>query len=894
MNSRAGVSNQDFDPYAWLPACRGMPAGQAQNPQFSPVAQGPTSAPATAPAAQAVHAASCCGLVCFAALATSAVNACGFDAGGVPLTIAALEKYDGSAADAINTLAAWSAALNSCPTTDLIGQWAGLEGASRGLCLLSDFNKNGGFSVGYTGAGGCNAGWGSTLNYPTGCVITFMHELQEIAGCDNDNADVRNNPCGTPAHCNNFKSCGVGYQCFDTAFQQYWGTDYGINPCSWKCAKTGAYRCGALTGALPGGPVPGGPAPAPPPPPSYAGLIVDPRILPYCSANQCYVNRYGTTASIIGGQNTSHFNGTAQAQPRGRYGCCGCCCTPAPSPTPTPSPAPNPTPAGPPPVSCINSMPAGEWWNQPPPQYYTCANHKCTFLNPTQCQITTDKLTLCTAGGHRCPYMPCYMGVSPWPTPHDFQNGAFCGMLPCPWQPHGRVCNFGGPSPAQPASPTYGLPPPGDFCFHCPGIQPPNPPSPQPAPSPCQFPECNITDPPDEPCAPWEQGEPPCQPAPTPQPPNPNPGGIGPMGIIGTSWQGKCCFGGLGGVSGSGWTAPPPTTPCTNPPPPAPGPGCGPQPGPCNPCCFGGCVYSRAGMQRAGVPQTVGVMNPVNPQEHHWCGGITGNQGGGWQGGWCGQGFGGDWHGGCHGGGCNPGVPPSGNTTTALSCGYNPTSFCQWDQTPNGVQAWQWAQLNTPQNQQGLFSTWGGLNGQCNTNNNWGMCNDTNEDIAEAWLQNNWGLLGAPPTPPPPVCVPPPPPPPLPPGFENVGLCAQTGQQNNPYFSPTVVPLTGVGVGGPGPTTGQGTTHAHGGMVDVALSPGEKVHLPDGGQRYVPGKPKVKGDSEKNDTFHTELPKGAIVVPRTVSGKPKKEARFVAAIRAKKSPGQALRRAHGG
>jgi hypothetical protein len=81
--------------------------------------------------------------------------------------------------------------------------------------------------------------------------------------------------------------------------------------------------------------------------------------------------------------------------------------------------------------------------------------------------------------------------------------------------------------------------------------------------------------------------------------------------------------------------------------------------------------------------------------------------------------------------------------------------------------------------------------------------------------------------------------------------------------------------------------------VDVELSPGENVIMPCGEKQRVPGQAEYSGDTVKNDTFRTKLPPGAIVVPRTVSGKADKERRFVAAIQAQKSPAEALRRAHG-
>lgn len=82
-----------------------------------------------------------------------------------------------------------------------------------------------------------------------------------------------------------------------------------------------------------------------------------------------------------------------------------------------------------------------------------------------------------------------------------------------------------------------------------------------------------------------------------------------------------------------------------------------------------------------------------------------------------------------------------------------------------------------------------------------------------------------------------------------------------------------------------------GGMVDVMLSPGEKVVPPEkvtkaaGGKveaKRVPGKAKVSGDSTKNDTYKTKLPVGSIVVPRTKSKDSKDSAAFVRKTLAKR------------
>lgn len=84
---------------------------------------------------------------------------------------------------------------------------------------------------------------------------------------------------------------------------------------------------------------------------------------------------------------------------------------------------------------------------------------------------------------------------------------------------------------------------------------------------------------------------------------------------------------------------------------------------------------------------------------------------------------------------------------------------------------------------------------------------------------------------------------------------------------------------------------SQGSMVDVVLSPGEKVVPPNKvGQaaqgrleaKTVPGKAKVAGDSLKNDTYETKLPEGSIVVPRTKSKDPRDSAAFVRKTLAKR------------
>lgn len=82
-----------------------------------------------------------------------------------------------------------------------------------------------------------------------------------------------------------------------------------------------------------------------------------------------------------------------------------------------------------------------------------------------------------------------------------------------------------------------------------------------------------------------------------------------------------------------------------------------------------------------------------------------------------------------------------------------------------------------------------------------------------------------------------------------------------------------------------------GGMVDVVLSPGEKVVPPSKVKeaasgnvqaKTVPGKAEVPGDSIKNDTYKTKLPEGSIVVPRTKSKNPRDSAAFVRKTLAKR------------
>ncbi len=81
---------------------------------------------------------------------------------------------------------------------------------------------------------------------------------------------------------------------------------------------------------------------------------------------------------------------------------------------------------------------------------------------------------------------------------------------------------------------------------------------------------------------------------------------------------------------------------------------------------------------------------------------------------------------------------------------------------------------------------------------------------------------------------------------------------------------------------GEGFNEAHGGSVDVMVSPGEKMYYPGGRVEKVKGEAKVDGDSLKNDTVPKKVPPHTIVVPRTKADGGGKEAQFVAAILARK------------
>lgn len=86
-----------------------------------------------------------------------------------------------------------------------------------------------------------------------------------------------------------------------------------------------------------------------------------------------------------------------------------------------------------------------------------------------------------------------------------------------------------------------------------------------------------------------------------------------------------------------------------------------------------------------------------------------------------------------------------------------------------------------------------------------------------------------------------------------------------------------------------------GGLVDVVLSPGEKVVAPKdvkaaaGGKvkaKTVPGKTEVKGDSLKNDKVPAKLAPGSVVVPRTKAKDGRDASSFVKDTLAKRGRGK--------
>lgn len=88
-----------------------------------------------------------------------------------------------------------------------------------------------------------------------------------------------------------------------------------------------------------------------------------------------------------------------------------------------------------------------------------------------------------------------------------------------------------------------------------------------------------------------------------------------------------------------------------------------------------------------------------------------------------------------------------------------------------------------------------------------------------------------------------------------------------------------------------GAAMKSGGLVDVVVSPGEKIVPPEKVQQAangsvvaskVPGQAKVSGDSYANDTVPVRLPPGSVVIPRTKAGDNKDAAAFVRAVLAKR------------
>lgn len=84
---------------------------------------------------------------------------------------------------------------------------------------------------------------------------------------------------------------------------------------------------------------------------------------------------------------------------------------------------------------------------------------------------------------------------------------------------------------------------------------------------------------------------------------------------------------------------------------------------------------------------------------------------------------------------------------------------------------------------------------------------------------------------------------------------------------------------------------SQGGLVDVIVSPGEKIIPPDKVEKAakgkveaktVPGKAKVSGDDYANDTVPKKLPAGTVIVPRTSSKNDRDSASFVRSVLAKR------------
>jgi len=1064
----------------------------------------------------------CC---CFVGEATTPVNACGYDAGGVPITFAALTHYDSPGAVAANTSCVWNNLVHAeagvCQAqTAGYAEWLGLEGASRGLCIPKGVTHcmPNGFCVGPHGScGACNVPGQGPINYP-GCLQTFAHEFQELlntCGASADNSDERNN--GVP---NNFKCCGTGYTCFDNAFQQYWGNEYGYSPCAWTNAKTCAYKCGALIGpgngpgpggpGAPGGPGtpgnPGGPiviepgcitihpqvipqahaatscmgncarpgrkrmpkpqsapnspypysrggmvclnpyqqlagggtakrldcsahaapAPAPKPQPVKAPPIcitipnpVSPgapqrgAIVPFVSASPAYPYRGTVCANKItypGGETWNLPLGLPET-PGGpgvpgpcapppapapnpgtghpvipitnNPGICGIQCingiwtligpcgplsnpictgTPAPSPQPNPGPGHNPNPCGP---GCGPCQPCGPGCNpcnpcQPNPHPNPCGPQPCGPCAPKPCGPCKPKPPCAPKSPFGCvsPYMPCYMGNSPWPSPQNVFGG---GLPQTPWLPGGKVDNGLGPSPAMPASPVYG-PAPAD-CAKYQGPAIPAPQMPFAAPS-----STTTTTTTGVPCASgfptfcqWNQRENCLMMA-----NNYSQGGNCVWGLAANLQNGNIAFpthtvtctmtspglapvtpgqcGNAAAYPGSDkWVGTNPNPYITQPAAPAPQP-CGPSPcgpspcGGCGPCCWTGWSGHAKTQTNPGSMFPGGNWGTHDHGGPGQAGGICyfqqngqfngpacfgGNQ-------WANQGNWGGWQ-----------SPQFERPEDRAEC-FIGQNWCQWIQndiskqghgtpttvtTQGAIPCWNPPNWNASTNPafgntsspvgQGQFPSWPGQTNpgtggpapatgfytpQSTPFLNGDLYHPGFETVGACFQGNPWqptclslvnpgaismGLAGfqLPSTPPP--CTNPAPPP----------VCNGDGDgdwddhaTNAPMATTgSLAPTTGA--------TGPMVHHAHGGgvgkMVDVELSPGENVHMPCGARTTVPGSAKYDGDTTKNDTYKTKLPSGAIVVPRTVSRDPSKEARFVAAIRASKSPGQALRRANG-
>lgn len=88
---------------------------------------------------------------------------------------------------------------------------------------------------------------------------------------------------------------------------------------------------------------------------------------------------------------------------------------------------------------------------------------------------------------------------------------------------------------------------------------------------------------------------------------------------------------------------------------------------------------------------------------------------------------------------------------------------------------------------------------------------------------------------------------------------------------------------------------AHGGQVDIMVSPGEKILNPGEARavaagkanpmamgKQVPGKAAVSGDSYKNDNVHTKAEPGAVVIKRSMNKDADDAAAFVRGVMAKK------------